>query len=53
MYKHVHLLMVWNVTGHKPAPVIVHDGVESTGNSDDSALTELTADDFLNEGNSF
>ena len=35
------------------SPVIVHDGVESMSNSDDSALTELTPDGFLNEVISF
>ena len=34
-------------------PVIVHDGVETMSNSDDSALTELTPDGFLNEVISF
>ena len=35
------------------SPVIVHDGVETMSNSDDSALTELTPDGFLNEVISF
>ena len=34
-------------------PVIVHDGVESMSNSDDSAVMELTPDGFLNEVISF
>ena len=38
---------------HFLSPVIVHDGVESMSNSDDSALTELTPDGFLNEVISF
>ena len=33
--------------------VVVHDGVEAMGNSDNSALTELTPDGFLNEVISF
>ena len=34
-------------------PVVVHDCVESMSNSDDSAVTELTPDGFLNEVISF
>ena len=33
--------------------VVVHDGAEAMGNSDNSALTELTPDGFLNEVISF
>ena len=39
---------LWSIS-----PVIVHDGIESMSNSDDSAVTELTPNGFLNEVISF
>ena len=38
---------------YQVSPVIVHDGVEAMSNSDDSAVTKLTPDGFLNEVISF